>query len=137
MEGGGARPQAVVVKTEGRLEGEGRIVTLVRLLPVVLATWLLGAHFFRSGSVVLAACSALAPALLFVKRSWVARGAQAFLALAAMEWFRTMALLVGERQRLGLPVTRLSLILGGVAVLTLASALVFRGAALRKRYSLS
>ena len=33
-------------------------MTLVRLLPVVLATWLLGAHFFRGGSVVLAACCA-------------------------------------------------------------------------------
>jgi hypothetical protein len=119
------------------LEGEGLVVTLVRLLPVALATWLLGAHFFRGGSVVLAACCVLAPGLLLVRRPWVARGTQALLAVAGLEWLRTMAFLVRERQRLGLPVTRLSLILGSVAVLTVASALVFRGAALRKRYSLS
>lgn len=110
---------------------------LVRLLPVVLATWLLGAHFFRGGWVLLAACCLLAPGLLLVERPWVARGAQAFLTLAGLEWLRTMALLVRERQRLGLPAARLALILGGVAVLTAASALVFRGAAVRKRYSLS
>jgi hypothetical protein len=98
--------------------------------------WLLGAHFFRGGSIVLAACCVLAPALLFVKRPWVARGTQALLLAAGLEWLRTMATLVRERQRLGLPVTRLSLILGSVAVLTVASALVFRGAALRRRYSL-
>lgn len=109
-------------------------MTLVRLLPVALATWLIGAHFFRGGSVVLAACCVLAPGLLLVKRPWVARGAQALLVLAALEWFQTGVLLVRERQRLGLPVTRLSLILGGVAVLTAASAFVFRGTALRKRY---
>ena len=111
-------------------------MTLVRLLPVALATWLLGAHFFRGGSVVLAVGCLFAPALLFVKRPWVARAAQALLALAALEWLRTMAFLMRERQHSGLPVTRLSLILGGVALLTMASALVFRGAALRKRYSL-
>jgi hypothetical protein len=112
-------------------------VTFVHLLPVVLATWLLGAHFFRAGATVLAVCCALAPALLLVKRSWVARGAEAFLALAALEWFRAMAFFVAERRHQGLPFTRLALILGAVAVLTLASALVFRGAALRKRYSVS
>ncbi len=112
-------------------------MTLIRLLPVALATWLLGAHFFRGGSVVLAACCVLAPGLLLVKRPWVARGAQALLLVAALEWSKTWVLLVRERQRLGLPVTRLSLILGGVAFLTAASAFVFRGATLRKRYSLS
>ena len=112
-------------------------MTLVRLLPVVLATWLLGAHFFRGGSFVLAAFCVLAPALLLVKRPWVAWATQALLAMAGLEWFRTMALLVRERRHLGLPVTRLSLILGSVALLTAASALVFRGPALRKRYSLS
>jgi hypothetical protein len=112
-------------------------VTVVRLLPVALATWLLGAHFFRSGSVLLAASCLLAPGLLLVKRRWVARGAQAFLTLAGLEWLRTMVLLVRERQLSGLPVARLTLILGGVAALTAASALVFRGEALRKRYSLS
>jgi hypothetical protein len=111
-------------------------MTLVRLLPVALATWLLGAHFYRGGSVVLAGCCVLAPVLLFVKRPWVARAAQALLALAALEWLRTMAFLMRERQRSGLPFMRLSLILGGVAALTAASALVFRGSALRRRYSL-
>ena len=56
------------------------------------------------------------------------------LVLGALEWLWTAWWLVQQRLALGQPWLRLAFILGLVAVLTVASALVFRSAALRARY---
>ena len=74
--------------------------------------------------------------LLAVPRPWAARAVQAGLALAALEWLRTAALLVARRQATGAPYTRLALILGAVAAVTALSLLAFRSARLRRRYRL-
>jgi hypothetical protein len=59
---------------------------------------------------------------------------QAALALGAVEWVRTLLDLVAARQAMGAPSTRLALILGGVALATLACALVFRTRRVRRHY---
>ena len=59
---------------------------------------------------------------------------QAALLLGAVEWVRTLVDLVALRTQAGQPVLRLVLILGGVALVTGLSALVFRAAGLRSRY---
>jgi predicted transcriptional regulator len=56
------------------------------------------------------------------------------LLLGALEWLRTAAMLVQQRLALGTPWLRLAIILGVVALLTAAAALVFRSARLRRRY---
>lgn len=94
----------------------------LRALPACLALLLLGAHLLRLGDfgpVLL--CLALLP-LAFVRRPWARLALQAVLALAALEWFRTLLVLRAGRMALGLPWMRMALILGAVAAFTLAAA---------------
>jgi hypothetical protein len=91
---------------------------------VVLAALLLGAHFLRAGSLVLAAASVLAPLLLLVRSAVAARALQVALALGCVEWLSTLASLVDSRRASGQPVVRLAAILGGVALVTAAAALL-------------
>ena len=59
---------------------------------------------------------------------------EAALVLGALEWLRTLYLLAAMRIAWDQPWGRLAAILGGVALFTAASALVFRSAALKARY---
>ena len=112
-------------------------MTLLKLLPAILSALLLGAHLFRAGLTPLSYLVALSPLLLLVRNPWVSRGMQILLVLGALEWVRTVVLLVGRRQESGEPWTRLALILGGVALFTAVSALLLaRSRALRVRYGL-
>ena len=103
----------------------------LQLLPVVISLLVLGAHFLRSGSIVLVAPVFVALALLGVRRRWAARVVQAVLLLGAIEWMRTLVQLASWRIQAGQPATRLVVILGSVALLTALSALAFRAARLR------
>lgn len=109
-------------------------MTALLLAAPVLASLLLGAHFFRSGSAAGVVAALLPLPLVFVRRPWAARATQAILVLGAAEWIRTLALLVEERRAAALPHARLALILGAVAALTAASAFVFETRRLRDRY---
>jgi len=101
-------------------------MTLSALLAPAFALLLLAAHFSRAQSWLLVAACALLIGLLVVRKPWAARLVQVALFLGAIEWVRTLAELVNARMMMGQPYFRLLLILGAVAVLTLASALVFR-----------
>lgn len=107
----------------------------LRLLPVVLSFLVLAAHFYRAGQQVLALACILILFLLFVKKSWVPYLLQATLVLGALEWLRSLMALVHIRMEWGQPWQRLAMILGGVALFTLLSALVFRAKGLKSRYS--
>jgi hypothetical protein len=91
------------------------------LLPA-LALVLLAAHFFRGGLVPLAAVSFALVTLLFVARPWAALLLRTALALGTAEWLRTAWDLAGRRALAGQPYTRMLLILGAVAALTLVAA---------------
>jgi len=111
-------------------------MTAVLLLAPGLALALLGAHFYRAAAwPLLFACATLI-VLLAWPRAWVARLLQAGLVAGAAEWAWTAYVLVQQRIAIHQPWTRLALILGGVALLTAASALVFRSSRLRARYAL-
>jgi hypothetical protein len=101
-----------------------------------LAAVLLAAHFYRAGQVVLAGLAVGALVLLAVPRAWAARALQLMLIAGALEWLRTLAMFASARMALGQPYLRLTLILLAVAVFTAVSAIVFRQAALRRRYRL-
>ncbi len=97
-----------------------------RVFPAVLSLALLGAHFLRADTqVAVALCGALV-VLLAVPRPWAARLVQAALVLGAVEWIRTLVTIAGMRAAAGQPATRMAIILAAVALVTLASALVFR-----------
>lgn len=107
----------------------------LRLLPVILSSLLLGAHFYRSGNVILAGFCVLLPFFLFLRKPWIPRLFQVLLVLGALEWLRTLYFLAAVRIAWDEPWTRLAVILGAVALFTAMSGLVFRSKNLRARYS--
>jgi len=111
-------------------------MNFLRVLPIIMSGLLLGAHFLRAGNILLVALSLLFPTLLLIRRAWVARLTQLILVLGAIEWVRTLLVLVDERRTAGQPWLRLVLIIGGVAALTASSALLFNCRSLRRRYKL-
>ena len=111
-------------------------MTFLALLPVGLSILVLAAHFYRAGNVVLFATTLLLLTLTAVPKRWAARALQAVLLLGAVEWLRTAATFVSERQAAGRPWARLAVILGSVALVSALSALLFRTRALRERYRL-
>lgn len=112
-------------------------MTFVNLSPVWLSFLLLAAHFYRAHNLLLTGALLVLLALLALRKPWVPRVALAALLLGALEWLRTLALLVLERSAMGQPYLRLALILGSVATLTAASALVLRNERVRRHFGAS
>jgi hypothetical protein len=110
-------------------------MNVLRLLPVILSFLLLGAHFYRAGLPVLSGFCAGALLLLFVRSAWIPRLFQVLLVLGALEWLRALYGFAAMRIAFGEPWTRLAMILGGVALFTALSGLVFRNQKLRGRYA--
>jgi hypothetical protein len=109
----------------------------LRLAPVAVAAAVLAAHFYRAGAIVPLVITLSALALPFVRRRWAARALQVGLVLGALEWLRTLALLVDARRTTGQPYLRLALILGAVAVATALTTVVFRSRAVRRHFRLA
>ena len=109
----------------------------VRLLPVILSLLVLGAHFLRQGSLFIVGAIILLLFALPIRKPWVATLAQVVLVVGAAEWVRTLVILAHGRMRAGEPYIRMALILGGVALVSLLSLLVFRNAAVRRWYGTS
>jgi hypothetical protein len=105
-----------------------------RLLPVVLSFLLLAAHFYRAGLPLLMWLCVALPLLPLLRRAWVPTLLQALLVLGALEWLRTLWVFASMRVAFGEPWIRLALILGGVALFTALSGLVFRSRHLRSHY---
>ncbi len=64
---------------------------------------------------------ALLPLLLLVRRPWAVRTVEVVFALGALEWLRTLAVLVDLRRAHELPYLRLVAILATVALVTAAA----------------
>lgn len=112
-------------------------MTALFYIPIVLSLIVLGAHFLRYDSMIGVAGSLVLISMLFIRRAWVARLVQVALVLGAVEWLRTLYLLVQWRASQGEPAARLIIILGGVAAVTICSAVLFQSRALKKIYKLS
>ena len=106
----------------------------LQLVPVILSLAVLAAHFSRHGQPMLVFLSVALIGLLAVPRLWAARLLQVVLLLGAAEWVRTLIVLGRIRDEQGLSATRMVIILAAVAILTAASALVFRTRRARARF---
>ena len=95
----------------------------MRFIPLVVACLALAAHHMRAGETGLMGMWLTLPFVLFLKRRWVERAVQVVLAAGALEWVLTLITITGVYRRFGMPVTKSLLILGGVAIFTLLSAL--------------
>jgi hypothetical protein len=111
-------------------------MNFLKLLPIIFSALLLGAHFYRAGLSPLVVFALLFPGLLFLRRVWVVRLVQIILVLGALEWVRTLLILVAERRADGQPWERLAIIIVLVAVFTGCAALLFCCRSLRKSYGL-
>jgi hypothetical protein len=109
-------------------------MTFLALLPVGLSLLVLAAHFYRAGNSLLFGGALLVLMLTAVPARWAARTIQAVLLVGTAEWIRTAARLVAQREAEGRPHIRLAIILGGVALASALSALLFRTRSLRARY---
>jgi hypothetical protein len=110
-------------------------MNFLRLLPVFISFLLLAAHFMRAGQVVVSTVLLALLLLLFLPKIWVPRVIQLILLLGTFEWLRTLYTVAQVRIALDMPWMRMAIILGVVALFTVLSCLVFRSAALRKKYS--
>ena len=109
-------------------------MTALLLTPTVLGLLLLAAHFSRAGLTVVALACLLLLVLVPLRRGWASWVLQAALLLGAVEWVRTTAVLSGVRHQMGMPAGRLVVILGTVALVTLAAAALHWTPRLRARY---
>lgn len=103
---------------------------------VVMSFMLLSAHFLRDGQMLFVATALALPFLLLLRKRWTVRVVQLGLVLGAIEWIRTLLALQAIRVEQGMPWTRLVLIIGGVALFTGCSALVFFHSSLKQKYRL-
>jgi hypothetical protein len=102
----------------------------------LLALLLLAAHFVHAGLWPVAVVCAAAVVLLWAGKPWAARLLQALLALGAIEWVLTAAMLAQMRIAHQQPYTRLLVILGSVAAFTVLAALALQHPALARRFGL-
>ena len=105
-------------------------------VPIVLSLVGLGAHFLRDANHLGVAAAVGLIGLLIVKRSGAARAVQVALLLGALEWVWTIYDLVQVRAAMGMPATRMVVILGVVAAVTALSAGLFQTSALKRIYGL-
>lgn len=111
-------------------------MNIILHIPVVLSFVLLAAHFLREGQTMLVVCTLLFPLLLLYGKSWAVRLVQLALLVATIEWLRTLLVLQAMRVEHGMPWARLVIIVGGVALFTACSSLVFYHSSLKIQYGL-
>ena len=105
-------------------------------VPIVLSLVVLGAHFLRDANNLGVAIAVGLIGLLFVKRPVAARVVQVALILGALEWVWTIYGLVQVRTAMGMPATRMIVILGVVAAVTALSAVLLQTKAMKRIYGL-
>ena len=106
----------------------------LRLMPVLISTLFLAAHFFRARNFPLLALAVGVAVILLISRKWVPRVVQIAMILGGAEWVRTTVVLASARAAAGQAWIRLAVILGVVALFTMCSGLVFRLPRLKERY---
>ncbi len=111
-------------------------MNFVRCIPVILSTFVLGAHFSRAGNLFVVGLLVLLPLILFIRKPWVPGLYVGVLLLGAAEWVRTLLVIADVRQAQGAPWIRMAIILGAVALVTALSTLVFATKAMKVRYGL-
>lgn len=104
------------------------------LLPCILSCLMMAAHAQRASFPILALVCLAVPLSLLIKKRWVIQGMQILLVFFALEWVRTLSFLVQVRIENHMPWDRLALILSGVTLFTLLSALPLFHARIKAHY---
>ena len=107
-----------------------------RTIPTFLALILLGAHFLRAGSILLAAACVLLPLLLLIRRRVALRIVQCALAAGVVVWIHTALVLTQMRMQLGVPWLRMLLILSAVCLFTAGCVWLLQTKAVKQHFPL-
>ena len=108
----------------------------VKILPIILCSLVMAAHLGRANMFILQIITLLIPFILIWKNKISARVMQLFLIVYGIEWIRTINYYAQIRITKGEDWSRLAIILGVVALLNFATALVFRTKSMKERYKL-
>jgi hypothetical protein len=108
---------------------------ILRLVPSVVAFFLLAAHFLRGGSFGLALVCLLLPLLLLVIRRWSLIVMQALAYVGATVWLYTLVDLVQARIILHRPWGIAAIILGAVTFFTIFAGWLLNSPVAQERYS--
>jgi len=106
----------------------------LRISLFAVAALLLGAHFLRAGNVVVVALCLATPLLFLWRKRWSLLLLQLLAYGAAATWIVVAYQLIELRQRSGQPWTVAAIILGSVALFTLAAGLLLNSGAIKDRY---
>src|SRR3989304_7237149 len=106
----------------------------LRLLPVIIATLILGAHFYRGANYGLAAVCGTAPLMLLLRRRWVIYVTQVLLLFGGFLWLNSTFQFIQIREAMGLPWIRMALILGAVGLFTAGSAFILNSRRVKALY---
>jgi hypothetical protein len=107
---------------------------ILRVSLYVIAALLLGAHFFRSGNLLMVALCLAAPLLFLYRVRWSLIGLQVLAYAAAAVWIGVALQLMHVRQQSGQAWAAAAAILGAVALFTLVAGLLLNSPAIRDRY---
>jgi len=106
----------------------------LRISLYIVAALLLGAHFLRAGDLALVALCVAAPLLFLYRARWSLLALQFLAYCATGTWIGVAIRLVEVRQQLGQRWTAAVVILGSVALFTLAAGLLLNARAITQRY---
>jgi hypothetical protein len=107
---------------------------ILRIGIFVVAALILGAHFYRAGDFPLVALCLVAPLMFLARKRWSLVVLQLMAYGAAATWVAAAIRLVEFRQKIGRPWTATAIILGAVAVFTLAAGLLLNSRSITQRY---
>jgi hypothetical protein len=107
---------------------------IFRIVLYVIVSWLIAAHFLRSGHLLPMALCLATPLLFLVRRRWSLLLLQCLPYVAAAIWLLTAWRLVAERRFFGQPWLRGAAILVVVAVVSALAGVLLRGPAVQQRY---
>ncbi len=107
---------------------------ILRIIPLIIASLLLAAHFLRDGNLGLVAVCLLLPLLLVVKKRWSLIILQLFTYVGAAIWVSTAIGIAQRRILQGVPWSRMAIILGVVALFTVFAGLVLNSTVVKEKY---
>jgi hypothetical protein len=107
---------------------------ILRLIPLVIASLLLAAHFLRGGNIGLMLVSVLVPLLLLIRKRWSLILVQLLAYAAAAVWLFTAIHLVQERMISARPWSSAAIILGSVALFSLFAGILLNSPTVKAKY---
>ncbi len=106
---------------------------IIRIL-LYITTWLIAAHFLRTGSLIPTALCLLTPLLFLVRRHWSLLLLQLLAYAAAITWLWTAWQIVAMRRLFGEPWALSAVILITVAAISVLAGLLLRKGSLQELY---